>query len=57
MLCLNRTAIVVIAKQPLLDWLHSVDPTSHDLTLEEFNTEPTVFLLPECGSDRPMGSG
>jgi hypothetical protein len=50
MLCLNRTAIVVKAKQPFLDWLRSVDPTSDELTLEEVNAEPTVYLLPECGS-------
>jgi len=52
MLCLNRTAIVVTAKQPFLDWLRSVDPTSHELTLAEINTEPAVYLLPECGSDK-----
>jgi hypothetical protein len=51
MLCLNHTAVVVTARQPFLDWLRSVDPTGHELTLEEINTEPTVYLLPECGSD------
>jgi hypothetical protein len=26
---LNRSAIVVRPKQPFLDWLHAVDPSSH----------------------------
>jgi hypothetical protein len=28
MLSLNRSAIVVIPKQPFLDWLHAADPTT-----------------------------
>jgi len=51
MLLLNRMAIVVIAKQPFLDWLHSLDPTSQDLTLNDLNEEPTVYLLPEVDGD------
>jgi hypothetical protein len=31
MLVLNRSAIVVKAKEPFLDWLHAVDPSSRDL--------------------------
>ncbi len=48
---LNRTAVIATAKQPFLDWLHSVDPTSQDLTLDDLNREPTSYLLPECDSD------
>jgi len=48
----NRTAVVVVAKQPVLDWLRSVDPTSADLTLEELCKEPTVYLLDESKSDQ-----
>ena len=51
MLMLNRMAIVVTAKQPFLDWLHSIDPTSQGLTLEDLNNEPTVYLLPEARGD------
>src|SRR5215469_15179554 len=43
----NRSAIVVRAVQPFLDWLHRVDPTSAQLTLEELRREPTIYLLPE----------
>lgn len=37
MLLVNRTAVVIIAKQPFLDWLHTVDPTSHHLNLADLN--------------------
>ena len=43
----NRSAIVVRPAQPFLDWLHQVDPTSAQLTLEDLRREPTIYLLPE----------
>jgi hypothetical protein len=43
----NRSAIVVMPAQPLLDWLHRVNPTSAQLTLEDLRREPTIYLLPE----------
>jgi len=51
MLCLNRIAVVVMARQRFLEWLHSVNPTSRELTLRDINAEPTVHLLPECEDD------
>jgi hypothetical protein len=48
----KRTAVVVVPKQPFLDWLQSVDETSAGITSEELAKEPTVYLLPETGSDR-----
>jgi hypothetical protein len=45
---LNRSAVVVKPKQPFLDRLHAVDPTSSDLTLRELGEEPTIYLIPEC---------
>ena len=47
----NRSAIVVIPKQPFLDWLRSVDPTSAGLSLSDLEDEPTVYLVKECESD------
>ena len=44
---INRSAIVVRPAQPFLDWLHRVDPTSAQLTLEDLRREPTIYLLPE----------
>ena len=48
MLSPNRTAVVVTAKEPFLEWLYSVDPTSHHLTLEDLNRDPTIYLLTEA---------
>ncbi len=47
----NRSAIVVKPAQPFLDWLHRVDPTSGDLTLDDLRREPTIYLLPEWESN------
>ena len=43
---INRSALIVTAKQPFVDWLHSVDPTSKDIGLVDINDEPTVYLVP-----------
>jgi hypothetical protein len=49
MLDANRSAIVVIPKQPLLDWLQFADPEGDDLTLEMLREDPTVYLIRACG--------
>jgi len=41
---INRSALIVTAKQPFVDWLHTVDPTSKDVSLSDINHEPTVYL-------------
>jgi hypothetical protein len=51
MVTLNRSAIVVTPKQPFLDWLHSTDPRSVELTLLNLTRDPTIYLIPECDSD------
>lgn len=48
---INRSAIVVMPAQPFLDWLHRVDPTSTELTLEDLRGDPTIYLLPECENE------
>lgn len=48
MATLNRSAIVVKPRQAFLDWLHKVDPTSHELTLQDVSREPTIYLIPGC---------
>ena len=52
---INRSAMIVTARQPVLDWLHSVDPSADKFTLEEVNREPIVYLVPECESDEEFG--
>jgi hypothetical protein len=54
MATLNRSAVVVKPKQPFLDWLHTADPTSHDLSLSELTHEPTIYLLPECDTSAEL---
>jgi hypothetical protein len=51
MVTLNRSAVVVKPKRPLLDWLHAADPTSHCLSLEDLQHEPTIYLIPECDTE------
>jgi hypothetical protein len=51
MLVLNRSAIVVKPKQPFLDWLHTADPSSLDLSLLDLVREPIIYLIPECDKD------
>jgi hypothetical protein len=55
MMTVNRTAIVVKPDQPFLDWLHRADPTSNELSLEDLQREPTVYLLPECANEGEAG--
>jgi hypothetical protein len=43
---INRSALIVTAKQPFVEWLHSVDASSQDIGLSEINHEPTVYLVP-----------
>ena len=45
---INRSAIVVIPKQPFLDWLHRIDSTGKDITLADLANEPSIYLLSEC---------
>ena len=44
---INRSALVVEPAQPFLDWLHRVDTSSADLTLDDLRLDPSIYLLPE----------
>jgi len=46
----NRSALIVVPRQPFVDWLHMADPTSHQLTLPDLAREPNIYLIPECGT-------
>jgi hypothetical protein len=47
---LNRSAIILRAKQPFLEWLWQLpDPVETDMTLEKVNREPQIYLLPQYG--------
>ena len=51
---LNRSAIVVKPRQLFLDWLHTADPTSRNLSLRELVREPTIYLIPECDTEEEV---
>jgi hypothetical protein len=44
---LNRAALILRYKQPVVDWINAADPSpsSHTLTLAEVNQEHTVYLV------------
>jgi methylase of polypeptide subunit release factors len=47
----NWTAVIVVPKQRVLDWLHAVDPTSAEITIENLRKEPAVYPLAESESN------
>lgn len=51
MITVNRSALIVKPKQPFLDWVNSVEPTSPNITLRDVQDEPTIYLVPEIDSD------
>jgi hypothetical protein len=50
----NRSAFVVIPKQPMLDWLNFVDPDGEPMTLAAMQEEPSVYLIPELVSEEAL---
>lgn len=49
---INRTALIVRAKEPFLQWLKSLpDPPEHEMTLDSVNLESLVYLVPEIADD------
>ncbi len=54
MTTINRIAIMAKPRQPFLDWLHAADETSHDLTLEDLGSDPSIYLLPQCENDEEV---
>jgi len=43
---LNRSALILRYKQPFLDWINAVDPSSsHPVRLADVDQERTVYLL------------
>lgn len=48
---INRSAIIVVPKQPFLDWLQAIDSTNDDVALTDLEQEPDIYLVPECESD------
>ena len=47
---INRSVLIVRAKEPFRRWLNSL-PDPGDYTLEEINEDQSAFLLPEYEDD------
>jgi hypothetical protein len=47
---LNRCALTIKAKKPFLSWLKSL-PDPCDMTLDQVNSETSVYLLPDYTFD------
>ena len=45
----NRGLVILLPKQPVLDWILRVDPNLPDMTLSELRSEPDSFLVPQRG--------
>ena len=44
---INRHLIILMPKQPVLDWIKRVDPNPPNLTLDQFRLEQYAFLVPD----------
>jgi hypothetical protein len=48
---LNRTVVLLIAKQPFLDWLNSTDTEDQALSIDDLRNDNEVFLIPQFSDD------
>ena len=51
MFAIERSALIVMPGQPFLDWLHRVDETSAEISLEDLRRDSTIYLLPDYDTD------
>src|SRR5258705_5599180 len=45
---INRSLMVVIPKQPFLDWIRAVDDDPGPLELVDLQKDCSAYLVPEC---------
>ena len=48
---INRSALIVQPTERYLAWLHAVDPTSRNLSLDDLRGEAHIYLIPECDTE------
>ncbi len=51
---LNRSVLIVRAKEPFLEWIKSL-PDPSDVSWEQVNRDNTAYLLPEYSYDSEQG--
>lgn len=44
---INRHLIILMPKQPVLDWIKRVDPNPPNITLDQLRLEQNAFLVPD----------
>jgi len=44
---INRHLIILMPKQPVLDWIKRVDPNPPNVTLDQLRLEQNAFLVPD----------
>lgn len=50
---INRTAVVIKPKQPLIDWINGLpDAEDPEFTLKDFSRDTEVFLIPDQPSEK-----
>lgn len=47
MFIINRDAVVLKGKKPVVDWINSIDP-ENPVSLDDLREDSTVILLPPC---------
>ena len=45
---INRHLIILMPKQPVLDWIMRVDPNPPNITLEQLRHDQNAFLVPDA---------
>jgi hypothetical protein len=48
---LNRTVVLLVPRQPFLDWLNNVDPDDQTLTVDDLRDDNEVFLIPQLSDN------
>ena len=44
---INRTLVMLVPRQPFLNWLNDADPTEEPLSAEDLRDDCNVFLIPQ----------
>ncbi|MEW6760890.1 MAG: hypothetical protein AB1437_08705 [Pseudomonadota bacterium] len=44
---INRHLVILVPRQPALDWVNSVDPEPPGVTLDELREDQNAFLVPD----------
>ena len=43
---INRTAVLLVPREPFLEWLNDTDPSEEPLTMEDLFEDNNIFMIP-----------